>query len=215
MLPVLLWFLVSVFLPPPAEVVAAKAGATCERGCIVGADGWVYEITRDDLVWTTRAAHCEIESVLDTDDAPATMWALTQNFYRGHLLGRTESFGSFVSGYSACTSKRWATGGQFYSPRITPIADVNRRTRWNDLPQKTRDFVRSFFRGEMPNRWPGWCYVWTHGWEHHAAPRLIGPFYAATHGPRSLNAYYMDPATKDWTPWTVRVVGSLVRPTEE
>jgi hypothetical protein len=201
------WFLVYLLGPPPAAQVAVDAGKTCERGCIVGAiDGWVYEITRDDLVWATRAAHCEIEIVLETEDAPATLWALTQNFYRRHLVGRVETFGEFVSMYSACTSRRWATGGDRYSPRVTPIADVNRRTRWRDLPQHTRNFVRSFFAAEIPNRWPGWVYVWTHGWERHAAPRLIGPYYAVPlDTEHSLNAYYSDPATKDWGIWTVRI----------
>jgi hypothetical protein len=207
MLPTLIWLLLAPWLPMESpEAVAERNGATCERGCIVGADGWAYEVTRDDLVWLTRSANCEIGSHLDTEDAPATMWALAQNFYRRHLVGRQETLGEFVSNYSACTSKRWATGGSRYSPRITPIADANRRTRWRDLPQRTRDFVRSFLRNEIPNRWPGWCYVWTHGWEHHASPRIIGPYYAAEDVGRSLNAYYKDPLTVWFMPWTVRIV---------
>ncbi len=177
----------------------------CQRGCIVG-PGFVYELTRSDLVWTARMAHCEIETVLDSDDAPATMWSLVTNWTRRRLLGRHESFGSFVSSYSGCTSRRWATGGEFYSPRITPIADANRRTRWADLPQKTRDYVRSFFSGEIPNRWPGWCIVWTHGYESHAARGLIGPFLAVPDGDHSLNAYYADKSTGHWTAATVRII---------
>jgi len=202
----LLLFLLLPAPPPSAAQVAAASGAECPRGCIVGADGWVYEVTRNDLVWTTRAAHCEFEDALATDDAPATMWALVSNFYRRHLVGRVESLAAFVSSYSACTSAKWATGGSKYSPRVTPIADVNRRTKWRDLPQRTRDFVRAFFRGEMPNRWPGWVYVWTHGWESHADRRCVGPYYAVPlDNDHSLNAYYADPATVDWTARTVRI----------
>ncbi len=213
----LTWFLCLLLWPfmpcDSAEEIAAEQGAKCERGCIVCGDNWVYEVTRDDLVWTARMANCEIANVLDTDDAPATMWSLAQNFCRMHGVGRTQSWGSFVSHYSGCTSPLWATGGIYYSPRITPIADVNRKTRWNDLPQKTRDYVRSFFRNEIPNRWPGWCWIWTRGWEHHAARNLIGPFYAVKDEGQSLNAYWKDPATRYWTRWQVRVVAATgVRP---
>jgi hypothetical protein len=192
--------LLRLSLPGPLQ----QTPDPCPRGCIV-APGFAYAITRSDVLWTARMAHCEVETVIGTDDAPATMWALAQNFVRRHNVGRRETFGAFVSSYSGCTSRRWATGGDKYSPRITPIADINRRLRWVDLPQTTRDFVRSFFHGEMPNRWPGWVYVWTHGWESHAGPRSIGPFYAVE-TEHSLNAYYKDRATMGWRSDTVRIV---------
>lgn len=202
MLAALLALLATVWLDTAARFTEHDP---CPRGCIVG-PGVFYPITRDDVVWTARMANCEIAGHLDTDDAPATMWSLTQNFVRRKHVGHRESFGSFVSSYSGCTSARWATGGSRYSPRITPIADVNRRLRWNAIPRDVRDFVLSFFRGEHPNRWPGWCWVWTAGWEDHADPRHVGPFYAVDDVGRSLNAYYQDPATRDWTADTVRIV---------
>ncbi len=189
-----------------AEDVAARQGAKCERGCIGGSDGWVYEVTRDDLVWFARMANCEIRDYIGTDDADATLWAVVQGFYRAHLVGRNTTLASYASTYSGCTSRLWATGGRYYSPRITPIADVNRKTRWRDLPQRVRDVVRSFFRGEIRNRWPGWCWVWTHGWEHHADSRLIGPFYAVEDHGQSFNAYYQDAITEHWMPWQVQIV---------
>jgi hypothetical protein len=208
----LTWFfclLLWPFMPcESAEEIAAEQGATCERGCIVGSDGWVYEITKSDLVWFTRMAHCEIEIVIGTDDAEATLWAVVQNFYRRHLLGRTETLGTFAQLYSGCTSPLWATGGRYYSPIITPLADANRATPYAELPAKTREFVLSYFRNEIPNRWPGWVYVWTHGWEDHADGRAIGPFYAVGDVRHSLNAYYKDPATRHWTRWQVRVVAA-------
>jgi hypothetical protein len=203
MLAALLALLASWWLDAAARFIEHDP---CPRGCIVGPRVF-YQITRDDLVWVSRAANCEIASHLDTDDAPATMWSLAQNFVRRKHVGRRESFGSFVSSYSGCTSARWATGGSRYSPRITPIADVNRKLRWSQIPRPVRDFVLSFFRGEMPNRWPGWCWVWTAGWESHADRRHIGPFYAVPRDTgRSLNAYYLDPATRDWMADTVRIV---------
>jgi hypothetical protein len=189
-----------------APVVADTLHDPCPRGCIV-APGLTYAITRDNLVWTARMANCEIANVTDTDDAPATMWALVTNFVRRREAGRAESFGGFVQTYSGCTSKRWATGGDRYSPRITPIADVNRRLRWSQIPQRVRDFVRRFFRAEWPNRWPGWCWVWTRGWERMADPQHIGPYYAVEDAGQSLNAYYADPATVGWAADRIRIVG--------
>ncbi len=205
------WVLVLFSLLPsarPAALVAAESGASCDRGCLVGEDGWVYEVTRNDLLWFGRMAHCEIGSVVGTDDSEATLWAVATNFYRRHLVGRRESLGWFASHYSGCTSPLWATGGKFYSPRITPLADANRKTRWDQIPLRTRDLVLRFLSGDVPNRWPGWCYVWTHGWEDRADPRHAGPFYAVTDEARTLNAYYADPMTVDWTPWTVQIVSA-------
>ena len=204
---VLAWiFAVHAVWPAPPVVAAA-----CERGCIVDSHGWVYEITRADLVWTARAAQCEIGSSLDTDDAAATMWALAQNFVRRHRLGIDQTWGGFVASYSACTSRMWATGGTRYSPRITPRADATRALRWGAIPRPTRDFVRAFFRGEYPNRWPGWVYVLTSGWEEAAGRRWLGPRYAVPAG-RPRNAYYLDPATRWWGPDTVRVVVGITDP---
>jgi hypothetical protein len=194
--------LLRLSLPGPLQ----QTPDPCPRGCIV-APGFNYALSRDDLVWTARMASCEIANVLDTDEAPATMWSLVTNFTRRREAGRIESFGGFVSLYSGCTSRRWATGGDRYSPRITPIADVNRRTRWNDIRQDVRDFVHSFFRAEHPNRWPGFCWVWTAGWEKHADPRHVGPFYVVRDGGQSLNSYWKDPATVTWGADRIRIVG--------
>lgn len=193
----------------PAEDVAARAGYECERGCIVGADGWVYENTREDQAWFARVVNCEVASVIGTDDASAAMWALVQGFYLGHLNGRDRSLASYVTSYSACTSKDWSSAGTRYSPRITPIADANRATRWRDLPQRVRDFARTVLQGHIGNRWPGYVYVLTHGWEREANHRWIGPLYAETRGPGTYNAYWKDRRTVRWTNWTVRIVGPL------
>jgi len=64
----------------------------------------------------------------------------------------------------------------------------------------------AFLRGEYPNRWPGFTYVWTHGWEDNAHRSWDGPYYVAEDRTRSYNAYYRDPGTVGWMPWTVRIV---------
>ena len=210
MLRSLFWLLASSFAPRAAAVaVVHAAGFACERGCIVDAErGWAYEINRDDLVWTARAAHCEVESVIGTDDADAAMWALAQNLVRRHRIGLRETFAGFVLNYSGCTGRRWSSDGTRHSDRITTRADANRMLTWYELPQRTRDYVRRFLRGEIVNRWPGLVYVLTAGWERHADPSWVGPFYAATHGPRSRNAYWMDRSTVGWDPMTVQIVSS-------
>lgn len=206
-MPILAWLLVLLLSPfQSAEQWAALAGADCKRGCIVLADGEVYEVTRSDVVWLSRAMRCEIGSVLDTADAPATIWAVATNWHRRRLMGRVETLGGFASSYSGCTSAAWSEGGRFYSPRITPLATANRATHYNDLPRDVRDFVLSFFRGEVANEHPAWCWVWTKGYEAHANPRHIGPYYARADEGRSLNAYYSDPATVGYTPRTIRIV---------
>lgn len=207
--PIMFWlFLLFGGPAESAEQIAARAGVSCDHGCLVAEDGWVYEVNRADLTWTARMANCEV-LYADSDEARATMWTLVQNFYRRHLAGIDETFASFVTSYSACTSKRWSSAGTIYSSRITPLADRNRRTRWRDIPQAKRDLVLSFFRGEIANRWPGYAIIWTAGYEHHAAHNLAGPYYIepADCG-HSRNAYYKHPDTADFLPWTVRVVPS-------
>lgn len=205
-MPILAWLLVLLSLPfQSAEQWAALAGAECKRGCIVLADNSVYEVTRSDVSWISRMANCEFASVLDTADAPATMWAVVTNWHRRRMMGRVESLGGFAAAYSGCTSAAWATGGSRYSPRITPLADANRATHYRDLPRDVREFVLSFFRGEVENAHPTWCFVFTRGWESHAPREWGAASYARADGV-SLNAYWPHKSTLDYTPRTIRIV---------
>ena len=198
--------LVALFLSlAPASWIATITGHECERGCIVGETGWVYEVTRDDLVILARAANCEVKDAIGTADADAAMWALTSNFVRRKLVGRPETLARFVMGYSACTGIKWSSAGWERNDRITPRADANRQLRWRDIPQRVRDYVRAFLRNERPNRMPGVVYVLTAGFERHAHPLWIGPLYAETRGPGSFNAYWRDQSTAAWTDRTVRI----------
>lgn len=205
-----LWFLFATLFgmvpSKTAEEVARDAGATCERGCVVGPNDFVYEVQREDIVIMARAASCEFASVLSTEDADAAIWALTSNFARRRMLGRNETFAGFIMGYSGCTGTKWSSVGTRHSDRITPKADANRQLRWRDIPQRTRDYVRAFFRGEVPNRMPWTTFVLTNGWQKHADPSWIGPYVARTHGPRSWNLYWADRSTRFWTTATVRLV---------
>lgn len=204
-----LWFLFATLFgmvpDKTAEEVAREAGATCTRGCIV-APGFVYEVQREDVVIMARAANCEFSSVLDTEDADAAIWALTSNFARRRMLGRNETFAGFIMAYSGCTGAKWSSVGTHHNDRITPKADANRQLRWRDIAQPVRDYVRSFFRNEIPNRMPGVVFVLTHGWEKYADPSWDGPYYAGSRGPRSYNAYWADRSTRYWTTATVRIV---------
>jgi len=215
MFPVLLWFLVSVFLPPPAAVVAERAGATCERGCIVGADGWVYEVKPRDQVWLARALEVEVGDFLGTQEGDVTAWLFVQGFYLRHLLGDHGTLAGYVMGYSPATRIKWSAPDDDWDPREVERPRHEWKIRWVVIPEHVRVFTDSFLRGDVANQMPGVVYCFTHGWEHRADDSWIGPSYAAPHRGRSYNAYYRDRRTEDWTPWTVRVVGSLVAPTEE
>ena len=212
-----LWFLVAMLsgmVPEKtADEVARDAGVVCDRGCIV-APGIVYRITRDDLVIMARAANCEVRDAIGTDDAAAAMWALVSNFVRRKMVGRNETLAAFVSAYSACTGVKWSSAGWARNSRITPRADANRQLRWRDIPQRTRDYVLSFFRNEHANPMPGVVYVLTSGFEFHASNAWYGPYYANTRGPGSFNAYWRDPKTIGWTASTVRLVAPTVEPEE-
>lgn len=208
----LVFVLLAWFWSPQTDALrqAREAGMFCELGCIV-APGFTYEVTQDDLLWTARAAQCEVASVIGTQDAEAAMWALAQNFVRRHYVGIEESFGRFVQAYCACTGRKWSSEGWAYSPRITPKADANRRLGWSDIPQRTRTFVIDFLGGRIENHWPRYVFFLTKGWEESADASWIGPMYTTTHGPRSRNSYWMDQSTAEWTVDTVRIV-SVTQP---
>lgn len=203
MFPSLIWFLVSLFVS--AEVIAARSGAACERGCIV-APGVVYELSRNDVTVMARAVNCEVASVLETEDAAGAVWALTSGFVRRRTLGWEGSFGSYVAGYSGCAGKKWSSEGWAYNERITPRADANWKLTWDEIPGRSRDYVFRFFHGEIQNPIPGAVWFLTDGWEEHADPSWIGPYTTQTHGPRSRNLYWKDRTTVWWTSQTVRLV---------
>ena len=204
MLGLFLALFVAVFVPS-AESVASLAGKPCPYGCIVG-QGIVYALDWSDVVALGRVTHCEVGSHLDTRDAPAALWALSQNFVRTRIAsGRDMTFGGFVLGYSACASKRWSSEGDRYNARITPRADRNWRLRWRELPVAVRRFVVDFLRDRIPNETPGYVYVLTAGWERAADRRWIGPHYQEPDTGRSRNAYYQDRTTEGWTTLAVRI----------
>jgi len=202
---VALLILLALATPEPAASVAARAGATCQRGCIV-APGIVYEVTRVDVIILARAVNCEVGSVLETEDAAGAVWALASNWVRRNMLGRVESFGAFVAAYSACTGRKWSSAGWARNRRITPRADANRRLTWSEIPRRSREYALAFLRNEIPNPLPGVVYVLTAGFQRHADPSWVGPYTAPTRGAGSYNLYWKDPATVEWGTETVRIV---------
>ncbi len=208
----LTWFfclLLWPFMPcDPAEDVAAEQGARCEQGCIVGADGWVYEVTKRDTVWLARALEIEVGDFLRDQEGAVTAWLFVQGFYLRHLLGDRGTLAGYVMGYSPATRNRWSAPGDDWDPRTADRPRHEWKIRWVAIPERVRRFTDSFLRGDVENSMPGVVYCFTHGWEHRAEDYWIGPFYAAPHRGRSFNAYWKDPATLYWTPWQVRIVAA-------
>lgn len=201
------WLLVAALrlaAPTIAEQIAPEA---CPYGCVATAGQTTYALTRSDVVWLARAASCEVGDFIPRPEAQAAMWALLQNHQRQRAIRPALTLAGLVIGYSACCSPKWATGGPLAPhPRITPRADETRAMRWRDVPRRTRAFVLDLLRGRYPNRWPGYVYVLTAGYESHADPRWDGPMYIRKADNRTRNAYYRDPSTVGWTTATVRIV---------
>lgn len=203
--PAISWLLLFAVRFAAPAMVEAVGPERCPYGC-VEKDGARYTLTRDDVVWLARAAQCEVGDFIPRPEAKAALWALVQNHQRQLAIRPALTLAGLVTGYSACCSRRWATGGSRYHPRITPRADETRALRWRQIPRQTRAFVVDFLRWRYPNRWPGYVYVFTAGYESHADSRWIGPMYVRPDDGRTRNAYYRDPSTAGWTAATVRIV---------
>lgn len=210
----MLGFFVAVFIAlmvPSPETVAARDGKSCPYGCLVGGDGWTYEMQWHDVVSLAVALDCEVGAFLRYEEGPATAWALVQNHYRYHTIGKHPAFGKFVRSYSACASMEWSSLGTKYSPRITPRADLSMQKTWSTIRRGTREFVVAFLLGMHENRWPGYVYVLTSGWEEHADPSWVGPIYTEPHPGRCKNAYYQDGETQWWSGYAVRIAPATTR----
>lgn len=188
------------------SIVDLVGPGQCPYGC-VERDGDRYALTRADVVWLARGAQCEVGDFIPGAEAQAALWALLQNHQRQRAIRPALTLAGLVIGYSACCSPKWATGGPLAPhPRITPRAGETRALRWRDVPRRTRAFVLDLLRGGYPNRWPGYVYVFTAGFESHADPRWHGPMYVRSDDGRTRNAYYQDPTTAGWTRQTIRIV---------
>lgn len=205
MIAILVAYMVLVGLPPfSAEDAAKVAGASCRHGCIVGDDGWVYELQRRDLEWLGRAVECEA-GVYGAGEQSAVAWALSQQLYQWHKRGLRPTLSAVVQSYSSCCSAKWSSEGPWHHDRITARADYYRALDWGDIPARTRTFVLDWVAGFHPNAMPGIVWWFAHGFEKHAPCEAIGPFYA--NGPIERgNVYYKLQQTVFWKPWTVRLV---------
>ena len=211
----MLAWLVCVLLWPlmpcdSAEEIAARKGAECDYGCIVVADGTVYELGWLDVEAIALLAKAESGPRFVRDESAATVWAMVQRFVQVNMRRPTAkqiTLSQSIRSYSAVLGSRWRTGADKYHPRITPRADSYAGIGWNDLSPVWRLFAVEVIRGEVPNEWPGVVHVLARGFEDAAAEHLLGPYYASTERQHpGGNAYYKTPETEWWTPWTVRLV---------
>jgi hypothetical protein len=215
MLSMLIWMLLApLFEGPSATSVAVSRGAECAYGCIVTTEQ-VYELTRDDVTAIALLAKAESGPRFVREESAATVWAMVQRWAivdARRPIAKCLSLSAVIRGYSAVLAETWRTGGKRYHPRITPRADSYVDVGWDDLPAVWRFFAVEFVGGEIPNRVPGVVHVLARGFESHADPELIGPFYASTEDEHpGGNAYYKTPATEWWAPWTVRIAPATTR----
>ncbi len=206
MIAILVAYMILLGLPPfSAEDAAEVSGAECRLGCVVGDDGWVYELHRRDIEWLARAVECEA-GVYGEGEQSAVAWAFAQQLYQWHRRsGGDPSLSTVVQSYSSCCNPKWATGGSVFHERITARADYYRSLEWGDIPARSREFVTDWIEGRHPNNTAGIVWWFAHGFEKVAPREAIGPFYV--NGPAARgNVYYKLQPTVFWKPWTVRLV---------
>lgn len=181
----------------------------CPFGCIASPSGVVYAVQANDVVWLAKVLKAESGPRFVEKETAATGWALVQS-YAARLDRHGVQFltlAEWVTNYSAACSKRWATGGRSYHPRITPRADRCRAALFDDLPRVWRDVTVDLLRGLIPCRTRGLVHVLARGFEASAAPDLIGPYYATTTTEHpGGNAYYATAESIVWPYGAVRLV---------
>ena len=206
----LLALLLGVLARPPDARALPKPG-DCPLGCfsdtIPGSESPFYRVRPQDIVWLAKVLRQEAGPRLVKDEAAATAWALVQGWRRWNVglpADRRLGIAAYVQNYSAACSKRWAPGGDRYSPRITPRAARCRAEKWVDIPGIWRDFAADFMRGLYPCHTPGLVHVLARGFEQFADDSLIGPIYVVPLAVyRGSSAFYATPDTAHWTTTTV------------
>jgi len=133
---------------------ASGLGAIPSRlGQIRSKDGYVYQVTPDDLLWLARSVQFE------GGDHPSTMWTYAQ---RQVMRRRTGSLASLVRAHSQPVNPLWeslsAAGCQRSPQRCSPAAlERRRRARtmpWDNLRSEVRNKVVAWATAEMPNPVP-------------------------------------------------------------
>ena len=70
-------------LPALLSLVALLLSAgplPCERGCLVGEDGWTYEFKRSDVVVFAKALYCESGRGIPGPEGETIAWTLVHRF---------------------------------------------------------------------------------------------------------------------------------------
>ena len=198
MLPALLWLLLV-----PLSVRAADL-PTCERGCLVGEDGWTYEFKKADVVVFAKALYCESGRGIPGPEGETIAWTLVHRFYQTHELWG--SFAGFLDAYSQCVGKKWSSAGHRRTKRnITERVDMVRSWSWEQIPVAGRWMADRFLAGLVPDRHPAWVHFLTCGYEQDRADGTIGPYRVGLRS-GACNSYYAMRKTEAWTASTVVLV---------
>lgn len=138
----------------PYGLGAAAPVSEAELGQIRTKDGYVYQVTPDDLLWLARSVQFE-----GGTKPEATIWTYAQLQANRR---RTTSLTSLVRAHSQPINPLWATPGEGkcaqYPSRCTP-AQIERRRRarttpWESLRSDVRDLVTRWARAELSNPVP-------------------------------------------------------------
>ena len=139
----------------PYGLGAAAPVAAVELGQIRTGNGYVYQITAEDILWLARAVQFEGGQNYD-----ATIWTYTQLQAQRRRVG---SLTSLIRAHSQPVNPLWATpdAGKWVqvSGRGEP-KQIDRRARartipWNQIRASVRSKVLAWAKAELPNPVPG------------------------------------------------------------
>lgn len=202
LIPVLL-LLVASLLPPSV--------CPSDHGCLRGQDGWVYEFTRRDVEWFTRAMECETGTHIPGPEADATAWTLVQRFYQ--LRGSFSSLAGFLQAYCQPINRSFGPFGHRETKRgIKDRVYWCRNASLSSFPERGKWFVRRFLQGEVPNRVPGYVHFLTASYRSWKCPQCRDEYQVHPYSGGSTNIYYRTRETRDWTPDHITVIPPVRRP---
>jgi len=131
-------------------------------GKIVTKDGWEYQISPEDVLWSARAARCEGGG---EEGEAATLWTWTARFalpsYRryGTLAALVRAHSQPVNPIWQRAGSKCAPGGQYHNTDYCSPAKLSNREEcagraWSTISPLLRQKVERWARAELPNPVP-------------------------------------------------------------
>ena len=132
-------------------------------GKIVTKDGWEYQISPEDVLWSARAARCEGGGEAGE---VATLWTWTARFALPAFRRRYPTLASLVRAHSQPVNPIWqrtgskcVSGGQYHGTDYCSSAKLANRDEcasraWSTINPLLRQKVERWARAELPNPVP-------------------------------------------------------------